>query len=279
MKEIKRAENAGFCFGVRQAIEMAEQAAAVNGGGIYSMGSLIHNEMVTDDLAKKGISIINDLSQVDAGATVIIRSHGEGKKFYDEAAEKNINLVDATCPFVGKIHKLVYETDKNVIIVGDRNHPEVMGIFGWCDGPATVVDSYEEAKSLEGDDFFVVTQTTIRQEMLDEVLRGLRENNKKLVVNNTICSATSKRQDSCKALAEESDLMIVIGGRNSSNTKKLYEISKNSCINTYFVENIEDLPLKEVEKYNKIGVAAGASTPERIIKEVIARMSDMTLEN
>ena len=279
MKEIRRAENAGFCFGVRQAIEKAEKAAEESVGRIFSMGPLIHNEMVTDNLAAKGISIISSLDDVDEGSTVIIRSHGEGRSFYDEAEERGIKLIDATCPFVARIHKLVNETAKQVVIVGDANHPEVKGINGWCVTSAVIVSSYEEAEGMTGDDFFVVTQTTIRQKMLDDVLRALNENGKTVEINNTICSATSKRQDSCRELAEESDMMIVIGGRNSSNTKKLFEISKNSCPNTYFVENIEDLPLKEVAKCNKIGVAAGASTPECIIKEVIARMSDMTLEN
>ena len=279
MKEIRRAENAGFCFGVRQAIEKAEKAAEESVGRIFSMGPLIHNEMVTDNLAAKGISIISSLDEVDEGSTVIIRSHGEGRNFYDESEERGIKLIDATCPFVARIHKLVNETAKQVVIVGDANHPEVKGINGWCVTSAVIVSSYEEAEGMTGDDFFVVTQTTIRQKMLDDVLRALNENGKTVEINNTICSATSKRQDSCRELAEESDMMIVIGGRNSSNTKKLFEISKNSCPNTYFVENIEDLPLKEVAKCNKIGVAAGASTPECIIKEVIARMSDMTLEN
>ena len=279
MKEIRRAENAGFCFGVRQAIEKAEKAAEESVGRIFSMGPLIHNEMVTDNLAAKGISIISSLDEVDEGSTVIIRSHGEGRNFYDESEERGIKLIDATCPFVARIHKLVNETAKQVVIVGDANHPEVKGINGWCVTPAVIVSSYEEAEGMTGDDFFVVTQTTIRQKMLDDVLRALNENGKTVEINNTICNATSKRQDSCRELAEESDMMIVIGGRNSSNTKKLFEISKNSCPNTYFVENIEDLPLKEVAKCNKIGVAAGASTPECIIKEVIARMSDMTLEN
>ena len=279
MKEIKRAENAGFCFGVRQAIEKAEQAADAGQGIIYSMGPLIHNAMVTDELASKGIEIIDSLCQVQDGATVIIRSHGEGRAVYDEAEKRGINLIDATCPFVGRIHKLVSDTDKQVMIVGDKNHPEVKGINGWCRKPAVIVNSYDEALGAPGDDYFLVTQTTIRQDVLDDVLGALEECGKKVQVNNTICSATSKRQDSCRDLAKASDMMIVIGDSNSSNTKKLFEISKNECVSTYFVENIEDLPLKEVAKCNRIGVAAGASTPERIIKEVIARMSDMTLEN
>ena len=291
MKEIRRAENAGFCFGVKQAIEKAEKAAEQNPGEIYSMGSLIHNERVTRDLEKRGIRVIESLDEISAPGTVkdvplrdatpkvIIRSHGEGRALYQKAEERGIVLIDATCPFVARIHHLVNDTDKQVVIVGDRNHPEVLGISGWCRKPAVIVSSYEEACEIPEDDLFVVTQTTIREQMLRDVLQALEEQGKIYQVNNTICNATSKRQESCEKLARESDLMIVVGGRNSSNTKKLYEISKKNCANSYFVENIEDLPLKEVAKCNRIGIAAGASTPECTIKEVIARMSDVTLEN
>ena len=291
MKEIRRAENAGFCFGVKQAIEKAEKAAEQNPGEIYSMGSLIHNERVTRDLEKRGIRVIESLDEISAPGTVkdvplrdatpkvIIRSHGEGRALYQKAEERGIVLIDATCPFVARIHHLVNDTDKQVVIVGDRNHPEVLGISGWCRKPAVIVSSYEEACEIPEDDLFVVTQTTIREQMLRDVLQALEEQGKNYQVNNTICNATSKRQESCEKLARESDLMIVVGGRNSSNTKKLYEISKKNCANSYFVENIEDLPLKEVAKCNRIGIAAGASTPECTIKEVIARMSDVTLEN
>ena len=282
MKEIIRAENAGFCFGVRQAIEKAEkaaQSASEDGKRIFSMGSLIHNERVTGDLEEKGIKIIHSLDEVQSADQVIIRSHGEGKAFYEEAEAKGIELIDATCPFVAKIHKLVHETDKQVVIVGDAQHPEVMGIFGWCRKPAIVVSSYEEAAAVSADDFFVVTQTTIREAMLNDVIKAFEDRGKTFEVNNTICSATSKRQESCEKLAKESDLMVVIGGKNSSNTKKLYDISKKYCPNSYFVQNIEDLPLKQVQKCNRIGIAAGASTPECTIKEVIARMSEVMLEN
>jgi len=278
MKEIVRAENAGFCFGVKQAIDKAEKAAENADNHIYSMGSLIHNERVTSDLEKKGIKIISSLDEVVKGDKVIIRSHGEGKALYDEAAAKGIQLVDATCPFVAKIHTLVNKTDKQVVIVGDKNHPEVMGIYGWCTSPAIIVGGYEDASGVDADDLFIVTQTTIREEMLQEVLKAFDDKCKEYVVHNTICNATSKRQDACSELAQKSDLMVVIGGKHSSNTKKLYEISKKYCDNTFFVENIEDLPLKEVQKCNRIGIAAGASTPECTIKEVIARMSEVTLE-
>lgn len=303
MKTIVRAENAGFCFGVKQAIEKAELAAeetvsaakkaeldtekavsaverakAGKQGRIFSMGPLIHNERVTGELEAKGIQIIRSLDEASAEDRVIIRSHGEGKHLYELARQKGIELVDATCPFVARIHKLVHDTHKQVVIVGDRNHPEVMGIFGWCQKSAIIVSSYEEAALVEEDDLFVVTQTTIREELLHEVVKAFEDNGKKFIVNNTICNATSKRQRSCEELAKISDLMVVIGGRNSSNTKKLFEISKKYCPNTFFVENIEDLPLKQLQKCNRIGIAAGASTPECTIKEVIASMSDVALE-
>ncbi len=205
MKKIVRAENAGFCFGVRQAIEKAEEAARNSDENIYSMGPLIHNERVTGDLEREGVKIINSLDEVGRGDVVIIRSHGEGKGFYDEAEKRGVSLIDATCPFVAKIHKLVHDTDKQVVIVGDREHPEVIGIFGWCRKPAIVVSTYDEAAAIEPDDLFVVTQTTIREEVLNEVVRGLSDNNKEFYVNNTICSATTKRQESCEKLARESD--------------------------------------------------------------------------
>jgi len=190
-------------------------------------------------------------------------------------------VVDATCPFVSKIHRLVYEASRSghdIIIVGDEDHPEVKGIKGWCDGKAFVVDSAEKARALTGDDFFIVCQTTIKKEILDCVIEALDENKKIYTVRNTICSATAERQENCKSLAAECDGMVIIGGKNSSNTRKLYEISKKICQNTYFVEKIEDLPLQGLSKCNKIGVAAGASTPECVIKEVIAAMSDHITE-
>lgn len=279
MKKIVRAENAGFCFGVKRAIEKAEKAASDCSGNIFSMGPLIHNDRAIEDLERKGIRTVSSIDEMSAGDTVIIRSHGEGKAFYDEAEARKLRLVDATCPFVAKIHRLVYETEKQVVIVGDKNHPEVMGIFGWCRKPAIVVSSYDEAYDIDQDDLFIVTQTTIREDMLRDVEAALAENGKKFIINNTICSATEKRQQACEELAQKSDIMVVIGGRKSSNTKKLYEISKKFCKNTFFIENIEDLPLKQLQKCNRIGIAAGASTPECTIKEVIARMSDVTLEN
>lgn len=273
------AEHSGFCFGVREALRKTEETIDQkkdNLGKIFTFGPLIHNDSVIEELAQKGVVAIFDFSETKPGDTVIIRSHGETEQFYEEAKEYQINLVDATCPFVKKIHELVKEATKQgyqVIIVGDPNHAEVKGIKGWTQDRGIVVSSIEEAKMVTADSLFVVAQTTIRQSYFNEIVSELQNKNE-VLVKNTICNATQDRQKSCMELARKSDMMIVIGGKNSSNSKKLYEIAKKNCEKSYFVQNKKDLPLKEVTKCNKIGIAAGASSPERIIKEVIAAMSE-----
>ncbi|MGN1267327.1 MAG: bifunctional 4-hydroxy-3-methylbut-2-enyl diphosphate reductase/30S ribosomal protein S1, partial [Dorea sp.] len=200
----------------------------------------------------------------------------------EKAEKRNLNLIDATCPFVARIHDLVrmaYEKGQQVVIVGDKNHPEVCGINGWCGNSAIIVNSVSEAQNITVNHLFVVAQTTIQSRLFEQVLEVLEKHGKELSVNHTICNATANRQKSCMETAGKVEMMLVLGDKKSSNTKKLYDISKKNCDNTYFVENIEDLPLKEVEKCNRIGVAAGASTPECLIKEVIANMSEITLEN
>lgn len=283
-RKIIRAANSGFCFGVKRAIEAAEKAAldhdSSTGKKIYSCGPLIHNDIVTNELEAKGLKIIKTLDEALAGDTVVIRSHGEPEKFYMEAEKKGINIIDATCPFVKRIHNFVKKAEEEgyqVVIVGDKNHPEVQGINGWCSN-AFVVNSEEEANAVEADNLYVVAQTTIRKDLFEQIISAFKTNGKKVKVNNTICSATSERQTSCIDTARMVDAMIVIGGKNSSNSRKLFEIAQKYCTKTYFVENSKFLPLKEVEKCNKIGIAAGASTPESVIEEVIANMSEIITE-
>ncbi len=283
MTEIIRAANSGFCFGVRQAIEKTENQIEENGGRkrIFTFGPLIHNSLVTEDLKSRGVSILDDLSQAHEGEVIIVRSHGEGRAFWKEVEEKGLTVVDATCPFVSKIHSLAETASSNgynVVIIGDKDHPEVKGINGWCSTPANIINSVEEAKMLKADNLFIVCQTTIKKELLDSIVEVFLKKGKSYVVKNTICSATAERQNNCMKLAEECDAMVIVGGRNSSNTQKLYEISKKICPNTFFVEKNEDLPLHRLLKCNKIGVAAGASTPECVIKEVIARMGEHITE-
>lgn len=277
---ITLAEHAGFCFGVGRALDKAwETAEAYEKSDlrINTCGSLIHNRLVTDELLEKGVGVIQDPKEAEEGSVVVVRAHGEPKRFYEAAKERSLSVVDATCPFVQRVQKLAQaaaEDGDTVVIVGDPNHPEVIGIRGWTEDRALVVQTPSQAAEISGKELVVVCQTTIRKELLDSVVEELKKNNTILNIYNTICSATRERQEACGLLAKESDLMVVIGGKASSNTRKLYEISKKYCENTYFIEFIEDLPLKEVEKCCKIGVAAGASTPERIIKEVIAAMSE-----
>lgn len=281
MKKITRADYSGFCFGVKRAIEKTCEAIEnkKENEKIYTKGPLIHNKAVTDELAAKGVRIIDNLEQAGSNATVIVRSHGEPESFYKEAADMGVKLIDATCPFVEKIHTLVkkaYEDGYTVVIAGDRNHPEVTGTNGWCNNSAIVAQTAQEASCISQDRVFVVAQTTVTEEIFEEVCSNI--NAEECITRNTICSATKNRQDSCIELAKKSDVMVIIGSKNSSNTQKLYNVSKKHCTKTYFVENIEDLPLKQIEKCNKIGITAGASTPERIIEEVISIMCEITKE-
>ena len=276
---IRIAEHSGFCFGVKQAIETAEKVirGSSSDGHVYSFGQLIHNKSVNEELKSKGLIITDDFDDIPDGSTVIVRSHGEPESFYTEAEKRGYNIVDATCPFVARIHKLVsdaYKAGKNIIIVGNSTHPEVIGINGWCSGKAFICESSEDARDFDHDSAFIVCQTTSKRETFEEIVSMLEQKGVKCEINNTICNATRERQEAAADLARESDCMIVIGGSNSSNSRKLAEICSKECENTYFIENSSDLPLKEVRKYCKIGVAAGASTPEREIKEVITAMSD-----
>ena len=275
MKEIIIAENSGFCFGVRQAIEKAEKALGESGA--YSCGPLIHNESVTEELQKKGLISVGSIGELPAGATLIVRSHGEAKDFFDAAEKKGIKVIDATCPFVQKIHEIVKNAGRegrDVVIVGDKNHPEVKGIDGWCENPAIIINSEEDAAKISGKKLLAVAQTTIIEAFFMRIVEILKEKNE-VFVENTICGATKERQRSCEETAKTCDMMVVIGSKKSSNSVKLFDISKKHCKNSYFIENIIDLPLKDILKCNRIGITAGASTPGRVIKEVIAGMSEV----
>lgn len=282
MSNIRVAESAGFCFGVKRAIEMAYEAIGVE-PKIYSYGQLIHNKTVTDDLASKGLEIVESLDGLTEG-TLLIRSHGVGKALYDEAEAKGLKILDGTCPFVKKIHNIVHDKlaeGLGIIIVGDGTHPEVIGINGWCENAAVILEDEEAAKTKEipeKEKYAVVVQTTFRQAKLDKILEILQDRGVNMEVHNTICSATEKRQTEAEELSKTVDKMIVIGGKNSSNTQKLVEICAKNCGNTVHIETICDLVLNNFGKDDKIGITAGASTPPAIIKEVVVTMSE-ALEN
>ncbi len=274
------AENSGFCFGVKEAIKKTQETIKENEGKsirIYTYGPLIHNAQVTQELEKQGVRCVDSLEDIQEGSIVIVRSHGVQKSFYQQAEQKKIKVVDATCRHVRKIQETArqnYEKGKKVIIIGNKNHPEVTGINGWCDNSATIIENKEDAKAISSDNICIVAQTTITKSLWDDVMSILDHKALNMDKYNTICFATEKRQKSCEKTAKQVDAMIIIGGKHSSNTQKLYAISKKFCKNSYFIETKDDLPLNDFKKYNKIGIAAGASTPEWIIKEVITVMSE-----
>ena len=281
--EIIRAKHSGFCFGVDRAIEMAFSEARKEDreGRLFTCGHLIHNKDVVARLESMGVTMIKSLDEASAGDTVIVRSHGEPRDFYEKAEEKGIRLIDTTCVFVKKIHDIVskaHEEGLPVVMIGDREHQEVRATNGWCGCSAHVIESAEEAKAaaaeLKGKKPIVVCQTTIKEELLKEVLSVFDKEGISCDIRNTICNATRERQESCAELASRVDAMIVIGDEHSSNSRKLYEIAKKNNQNSIFIENANNKMLNRLTKYNTIGCIAGASTPEWIIKEVISHMSE-----
>lgn len=275
MREVTTAKSAGFCFGVKRAVDMVYDEAK-KGERVYTLGPIIHNQQVVEDLEKKGVKVIDSVNDINNGydATVIIRSHGVPEKVIKALREKNVNIVDATCPFVLKIHKIVKEASQNgktIIIIGSDNHPEVEGIKGWCVNEPVVLESVEEAENYTVDGakkLCVVSQTTFNYKKFKDIVDILSKKSYDIDVMNTICNATEERQTEAAAIAGDSDAMIVIGGKHSSNTQKLYEICKNVCPDTHFIQTLDDLDLKQFQSFRSVGITAGASTPNTIIKEV-----------
>lgn len=275
-RKIQVAKTAGFCFGVKRAVEKVYEQVSMEKHGIYTYGPIIHNEEVVADLEAKGVRVLENRKELEelSEGTVVIRSHGVSKEIYDLIEEKGLECVDATCPFVRKIHKIVERESKagrQIIIVGNDAHPEVEGIKGWCQNEATVISTAEEAENLtysEGEKLCVVSQTTFNYNKFQELVEILEKKRYDKVVLNTICSATEERQLEAQQIACEADTMIVIGGRHSSNTQKLYEICRKECENTYYIQTLVDLDTKPFQCIGCVGITAGASTPNNIIEEV-----------
>ena len=273
--KVTLAKSAGFCFGVKRAVEMVYKEAET-GKKVYTLGPIIHNEQVVQDLEQKGVRVIDtpeELSEAE-DATVIIRSHGISADVYHQLEDKKVRIVDATCPFVSKIHRIVekkYQEGSCIVIVGNANHPEVEGINGWCNGAATVIGSVSEAENYSQEParkLCVVAQTTFNYKKFKDIVDIFSKKRYDIDVMNTICNATEERQTEAAAIAGDSDAMIVIGGKHSSNTQKLYEICKNVCPDTHFIQTLDDLDLKQFQSFRSVGITAGASTPNTIIKEV-----------
>ena len=280
--EVKVAKTAGFCFGVQRAVDKVYELIDSCPDRLFTLGPIIHNEEVVNDLEKKGVRVASEeeLKTLPKGSTVVIRSHGVGKKVYDQLKECGLSYVDVTCPFVLKIHRIVEKESKagsHIVIIGDPDHPEVVGICGWCIGPYTVIRTKQDALDFvppEGKNVCIVSQTTFNYNKfkdLVEILRKKRYDNTVLnILNilNTICNATEERQREAKSIAGEVDTMLVVGGRHSSNTQKLFEICKKECGNTYYIQTPVDLDSEMFQCSSYVGITAGASTPNKIIEEV-----------
>ena len=273
------ADTAGFCFGVERAVNTVYEALESGREKIYTYGPIIHNETVVEELEKKGVSIISsceELENIKEGC-VIIRSHGVTKDIYDIMDRQGIRYIDATCPFVLKIHKLVREAAENgdhVVIAGDKTHPEVEGILSFAGNSVTVLKDDNEADAFvppSDKRMFLVSQTTFNSNIFNKIVEIFDKKRYYYNAVYTICNATALRQQETAELAGKVDAMIVIGGAHSSNTKKLYDIAKNSCENTIFVQTLDDLVSRKkaiCDPASCVGITAGASTPKNIIEEV-----------
>ncbi len=273
--EVVLAKSAGFCFGVKRAVDQVYEQVDM-GKTIYTFGPIVHNEEVVRDLEEKGVKVIQskeELKEITEG-TVIIRAHGVAKEIYDILERRGVECVDATCPFVKRIHNIVSKASaegKYIIIVGNPGHPEVEGIVGWCVGPVKVLETEEEAENFTppaGKEICIVSQTTFNYNKFQHIVEIFRKKGYNDSVVNTICNATEERQTAARELAAKADVMIVIGGKHSSNTRKLYEICSGECANTYFIQTLDDLHLELPKSTSLVGITAGASTPNKLIEEV-----------
>lgn len=282
--EIKVAKTAGFCFGVKRAMDMVY--AQVGKQYVHTYGPIIHNDEVVRELEQSDIFALNSIEELKQKkeGTIIIRSHGVNKEIYDIAGQNQLEVVDATCPFVRKIHKIVMKESKKgheIIIIGNKNHPEVQGIKGWSVSEPTIIESAQEMLSFvpkSQNKISIVSQTTFNYNKFQELVEIISKKGYDINVYNTICNATEERQLETRAIAKNVDAMIVIGGKHSSNTQKLYEISKKECDNTIYIQKKEDLKGLDFSNINSLGITAGASTPNKIIKEVHISMSEKSFE-
>lgn len=284
MKNVRVAKSAGFCFGVKRAVDMVYAQLETNDetkdgikDPIYTYGPIIHNEEVVKDLEAKGVTVIHDISEIEESekGTIVIRSHGVGEKIYQTLENAGYHIVDATCPFVKKIHRHVREygdAGYHVVIIGNASHPEVEGIRGWGnEEEITVIGTREAAENFRvsaGKKVCIVSQTTFNYNKFQELVEIIKKKGYDISVLDTICNATEERQTEARKIAAESDLMIVIGDKHSSNTQKLYEISKKECANTYYIQTSKDMDYHQIQSINNVGITAGASTPNNIIEEV-----------
>ncbi len=279
--EVTVAKSAGFCFGVKRAVEKVYEQTG-KGKKIYTYGPIIHNGEVVRDLEKRGVTVVESVKELERlhEGTVVIRSHGVSREIYEAVEAQGLDCVDATCPFVKRIHKIVEKESragKRIIIIGNPGHPEVEGIRGWALSETAVIESQEEAKTFaddpknlenKGEEWCIVSQTTFNYNKFKELVEIFLKKGYNGIVVNTICNATEERQTEARQIASQVGSMIVIGDTHSSNTRKLYEICKEECGDTYFIQTLDDLHLELPKAASPVGITAGASTPNNIIEEV-----------
>ena len=283
--EIIVGKTAGFCYGVKRAVEGAKEELLETTGTIYCLGEIVHNKQVVNKLQKEGMSFIENIENADS--KIIFRAHGVKKEVYEMAKEKGIEVKDFTCPNVLKIHEIAEEYAKkgySIILCGNKEHPENIGTLSYCGKSFFVIEKeteidkiIEKIKELKIKNVLLISQTTYSLEKFDviknKLLKELKEKlDVNLIIKNTICKATEVRQKETEELAKKVDIMIIIGGKNSSNTKKLYEIANKNCTNCESIETVEELDIEKIKKYNKIGIMAGASTPQESIDEVVIKL-------
>lgn len=282
--EIIVGKTAGFCFGVKRAVEGSfEQIKNNNNKRIYCLGELVHNKQVIEKLEKEGITLIDNIDDIEKeNAKVIIRAHGIRKEIYMKAKENNIDIIDYTCPFVLKIHNIVDEYKENgyyIFVVGNNAHPETQGTISFCGDNYSVIETEEDISDSINKlqisnikKLLIIVQTTFSEKKFENIqkqINDILDKSINVVVKNTICTATSQRQKETEELSKKVDFMIIIGGKNSSNTKKLYEISSKNCEQTVLIETVKELNVEKIKEFNKIGIMAGASTPQESIDEVV----------
>ncbi|MBQ3968196.1 MAG: 4-hydroxy-3-methylbut-2-enyl diphosphate reductase [Lachnospiraceae bacterium] len=282
--EIRVCKTAGFCFGVKRAVDKVYECIESEEGPIYTYGPIIHNEDVVAELEEKGVKVWDDDSKGEKG-TLIIRAHGIGKERMHRLQSIGMNVIDATCPFVKKIHKIVSEKSAegyNIIIAGKKDHPEVIGITGWCEGPFYVVSEPEDLDNIpfeEGSKCCLVSQTTFNHNKFNKIVAKFKKTMYYGLVFNSICNATQENQEETARVSEWADVMLVIGGKHSSNTQKLNEIASERCEHTYFIQSSDELDPAWIVHADRVGITAGASTPQNIIEEVKTKCQKKVLRN
>ncbi len=275
--KVEVAKSAGFCSGVRRAVDLADEAAKEAVAPVYTYGPIVHNQQVVDDLRRKGVEVLSskeELEQVPSG-TIILRSHGVGPDIYRLLDEKGLSYIDATCPFVKRIHRIVEEESRKgsyIVVIGDPEHPEVKGIVGWAGKNVSVIQDVNEAQKFElsckNQRICIVSQTTFNYIKFQELVEIIHKKGYDIIVQCTICNTTKERQEEAQEIASRVDLMLVIGDEKSANTRKLYELCKEACENTYYIQTLEDLNVNQLRSVESVGITAGASTPDNLIEEV-----------